>query len=153
MDPLSLDSATLRQIFLEEQVASSTRIVALVAAGALFVAVLESVRRRRLLEEFTPIWMSCALAILVLAISFDLLVWITDLIGAWTPSSTVFFLGLAFLMAISLGYAVRLSTLSLRVRRLAQELALLRAELSQRSQSPGGQSARAAPPARSPPTG
>jgi hypothetical protein len=136
MDPVSLDSATLRQIFLEEQVASSTRIVALVAAGALFVAVLESVRRRRLLEEFTPIWMGCALAILVLAISFDLLVWITDLIGAWTPSSTVFFLGLAFLMAISLGYAVRLSTLSLRVRRLAQELALLRAELSQRSQPP-----------------
>ena len=107
-----------------------------VTRGALFVAVLESVRRRRLLEEFTPIWMGCALAILVLAISFDLLVWITDLIGAWTPSSTVFFLGLAFLMAISLGYAVRLSTLSLRVRRLAQELALLRAELSQRSQPP-----------------
>ena len=132
MDPVSLDGATLRDIFLQEQVATSTRVVALVAAVALFAAVLEAVRRRKLLEEFTPIWMSCALAILVLAFSFDLLVAITDLIGAWTPSSTVFFLGLAFLMAISLGYAVRLSTLSNRVKVLAQELAILRAELSAR---------------------
>ncbi len=132
MDPVSLDGATLRDIFLQEQVATSTRVVALVAAVALFAAVLEAVRRRKLLEEFTPIWMSCALAILVLAFSFDLLVAITGLIGAWTPSSTVFFLGLAFLMAISLGYAVRLSTLSNRVKVLAQELAILRAELSAR---------------------
>lgn len=129
MDPSTLDVSSLRQVFLQEQVALSTRIVALVGASLLFGAVLEAVRRRRLLEEFTPIWMGCALAILVLSISFDLLVWITDLLGAWTPSSTVFFLGLAFLMAISLGYAVRLSTLSNRVRILAQELAILRAEL------------------------
>ena len=107
MDPSTLDGATLRQIFQHEQVAFSTRAV----------------------EELTPIWMGCALAIVVLAISFDLLVWITDLLGAWTPSSAVFFLGLAFLMAISLSYAVRLSTLSNRVKMLAQELALLRAEL------------------------
>ncbi|MDJ0850132.1 MAG: DUF2304 domain-containing protein [Myxococcota bacterium] len=132
MDPVSLDGTTLREIFLQEQVATSTRVVALVAAVALFAAVLEAVRRRKLLEELTPIWLSCALAILVLAFSFDLLVAITDLIGAWTPSSTVFFLGLAFLMAISLGYAVRISTLSNRVKVLAQELAILRAELSRR---------------------
>lgn len=135
MDPVTLDGATLREIFLQEQVATSTRVVALVAATALFTAVLEAVRRRKLLEELTPVWMSCALAILVLSFSFDLLVAITDLIGAWTPSSTVFFLGLAFLMAISLGYAVRISTLSNRVKVLAQELAILRAELSDRGET------------------
>ncbi len=128
MDVSTLDSATLRQVFLQEQVAYSTRVVALVGATLLFAAVLEAVRRRKLLEELTPIWMGCALAILVLAFSFDLLVWITDLLGAWTPSSTVFFLGLAFLMAISLSYAMRLSTLSIQVKILAQELAILRTE-------------------------
>jgi hypothetical protein len=131
MDPSTLDVAALRETFLQEQVAFSTRLVALVGAALLFGAVLEAVRRRRLLEELTPIWMGCALAILVLAVSFDLLVWITDLLGAWTPSSTVFFLGLAFLMAISLSYAVRLSTLSTRVKVLAQELAILRAEMGE----------------------
>jgi hypothetical protein len=129
MDPSTFDGATLRQIFLQEEVSTSTRVVALVGATLLFAAVLEAVRRRRLLEELTPIWMGCALAILILALSFDLLVWITGLLGAWTPSSTVFFLGLAFLMAISLSYAVRLSTLSTRVKVLSQELAILRTEV------------------------
>ena len=129
MDPSAIDSEALRQLFLREEVALSTRFVALGAAAILFAAVLEAVRRRKLLEELTPIWMGCAVAILVLALSFDLLVWITRVLGAWTPSSTVFFLGLVFLMAISLSYAVRLSALSTRVKVLAQELALLRAEL------------------------
>ena len=129
MDPTALDSAALRQLFLQEEVAVSTRVVALVGAGLLFGAVLEVVRRRKLLEEMTPIWMGCALAILALAIWFDLLAWITNLLGAWTPSSTVFFLGLAFLMAISLSYAIRLSTLSNQVKILSQELAILRSQV------------------------
>jgi hypothetical protein len=128
MDPTTLDAETIKSIFQAHSVALSSRVVALVSAALLFGAVLECVRRRRLLEEFTPIWVTCAFAILAISISFDALIWITDLIGAWTPSSTVFFLGLAFLMAISLSYAIRLSTLSNQVKILAQELALLRAE-------------------------
>lgn len=126
MDPANLDAETIKSIFQAHSVALSSRVVALIFAALLFGAVLECVRRRKLLEELTPIWMTCALAILALAISFDVLVWITDLIGAWTPSSTVFFFGLSFLMAISLTYAIRLSTLSNQVKILAQELALMR---------------------------
>ncbi len=126
MDPATLDAEMIKSAFQAHSVALSSRVLALISAALLFGAVLECVRRRKLLEEFTPIWMTCAFAILVLAISFDVLIWITDLIGAWTPSSTVFFFGLAFLMAISLSYAIRLSTLSKEVKTLAQELALMR---------------------------
>ena len=135
MNPATLDAETLRSIFQTHSVALSSRVVALVFAGLLFATVLECIRRRKLLEEFTPIWMTCAFAILALAISFDLLIWITGLIGAWAPSSTVFFFGLAFLMAISLSYAIRLSTLSNQVKILAQELALMREATSSRSSS------------------
>jgi len=131
MEPASLDAATIKAILQGQSITLSTRVVAIVAAGLLFGGVLECVRRRKLLEEFTPIWMTCALGILALAISFDVLIWLTDLVGAWTPSSTVFFFGLAFLMAISLGYAIRLSTLSSQVKILAQELALMQAERAQ----------------------
>ena len=126
MDPATLDAETIKSIFQAHSVAFSSRVVALVFAALLFGAVLECVRRRKLLEEFTPIWMTCAFAILALAASFDLLIWLTDLIGAWTPSSTVFFFGLTFLVAISLSYAIRLSTLSNQVKILSQELALMR---------------------------
>jgi hypothetical protein len=127
MDPATLDAATIKAILQEQSITLSTRVVALIAAGLLFGVVLECVRRRKLLEEFTPVWMTCALGILALSLSFDGLIWLTDLVGAWTPSSTVFFFGLAFLMAISLGYAIRLSTLSSQVKVLAQELALMQA--------------------------
>jgi hypothetical protein len=135
MDPATLDAETIKSIFQAHSVALSSRVVALVFAALLFGTVLECVRRRKLLEDFTPIWMTCAFAILALAVSFDLLIWITDLIGAWTPSSTVFFFGLAFLMAISLSYSIRLSTLSNQVKILAQELALMREASGSRSSS------------------
>ena len=128
MDPATLDSTMIRAALQEHSVALSSRIVALVFAAILFGAILECVRRRKLLEGLTPIWITCAFAILGLAISFDALIWLTDLIGAWAPSSTVFFFGLVFLMAISLNYAVRLSTLSSQVKILAQELALMKIE-------------------------
>jgi hypothetical protein len=79
-------------------------------------------------EDLTPIWLTAAFGILALGISFDLLIWLTRLIGAWTPSSTVFFFGLVFLTVISLNYAVRLSSLSNNVKTLAQEIAILKAE-------------------------
>lgn len=136
MEPATLDALTIKSILQQYSVTSSTRVVAVVSAGLLFAVVLECVRRRKLLEEFTPIWVTCAAAILMLAFSFDALIWITDLIGAWTPSSTVFFFGLAFLMAISLGYAIRLSTLSSQVKVLAQELALMKAATEGRLDPP-----------------
>ncbi len=60
---------------------------------------------------------------------FDgLLLTITRAIGAWTPSSTLFFFGELFLVAVCLHYAVRLSRLSLEVKNLSQEIALLKSE-------------------------
>lgn len=124
----TIAAETLRAMLQTQAVTSSVRIVAFVSAMALFVCVFEAVRRRLLREELTPIWLTWAVAILVLSLSFDVLTWLTAAIGAWTPSSTVFFFGLAFLTAISLHYAIRLSSLADQVTTLAQELALMKAE-------------------------
>ena len=128
MNAVGLDPEVLRSIMQGESVTVTVRVVALVTALGLFAAVFETVRRRILSEDLTPLWIICAAAIMVLAVSIDVLRWFTNLIGAWTPSSTVFFFGLAFLIAISLVYAVKLSTLSRRVATLAQEVALLNAD-------------------------
>ncbi len=127
-----IDVSMLKTVLQQQSASLPTRIVAVVAAAILFAAVLEAVRRRKLREEYTPIWLTAAAAILVLALSFDTLIWLTNLIGAWAPSSTVFFLGLVFLTAISLGYAIRLSALADQVKVLAQELAILKASLPER---------------------
>jgi hypothetical protein len=127
MQEVGITAESFRALIQQQSVTMSTRVVAFVAAAVLFVAVAEAVRRRRIKEEFTPVWLTAAFFILLLSLWFDLLIWLTNLIGAWTPSSTVFFFGLVFLTAISLGYAIRLSTLSEQVKDLAQELAILKA--------------------------
>lgn len=119
----------LRALLLADTDTTAVRVVALVVAMVLFFSVFEAVRRRRLSESLTPIWLTCALAVLVLAINLNLLETMTRLIGAWTPSSTVFFFALLFLLAISLSYAVVLTRLGRQVARLAQEIAMLKAHL------------------------
>ena len=121
--------ARLRELFLDNPDLEATRWLALSISIALVAVVLWLVRRRRLREEYTPIWLAVSAALLFLSFRLELLRELTRLIGAWTPSSTVFFLGELFLVAICLNYAVRLSRANLLIKNLAQEIALLRADV------------------------
>ena len=119
----------LRELFLAASDPSTARALALASSFSLMAAVLWLVRRRSLREEYTPIWMGVAAALLLLSLRLDLLHALTRATGAWTPSSLVFFLGEVFLVAICLNYAVRLSRAGLQIKNLAQELALVRARV------------------------
>jgi hypothetical protein len=121
--------AELRQLFLTAPESTSTRVIAIVLSLLLVVTVLWLVRRRTLRAEYTPIWMGVAIGIAALSLVPPLLGWLTHAVGAWTPSSTLFFFGELFLLGICLNYAVRLSGLTLQIKNLAQELAVLRGEL------------------------
>lgn len=121
----------LRELFLSAPEATSTRLLAAVLGVVVVVLILWLVRTRRLREEFTPLWVAGAIGLAMVSLSFDLLRWLTTMIGAWTPSATIFFLSVAFLGIVSLAYAVRLSRLVIDVKNLAQEVALLRAQLDE----------------------
>ena len=126
----------LRQLFLNAPESGTAQWLAVIGSAALALVVLVLVRRRSLREEYTPIWMAVAAALLLLSVRMDLLVALTRAIGAWTPSSTVFFLGEVFLVVICLNFAVRLSRASLQLKTLGQEVALLRARLEELSERP-----------------
>ena len=119
----------MRELFLTAPESNVTSVLAIVISGLLVIAVLALVRTRRLTEEYTPIWMLAALGLLVISIWSGLITTLAHAIGAWTTSSTLFFLGEVFLVALCLNYAVRLSQSGLQIKNLAQEVALLRARL------------------------
>jgi hypothetical protein len=100
--------------------------LAFALSATLTIVVLWLVRRRTLRAEYTPIWMGVALATLMIGINLDFLRGIARVLGAWTISSTLFFLGEFFLIAICLNYAVRLSQAGTQIRDLAQQVTLLR---------------------------
>jgi len=104
-------------------------IVALVVSMGLLVLIIELVRRRRLREEYALLWLVTALGILILTLRFNWLLWLTRLIGADEPMSTLFFFGVLFSMFISLHYSTRISQLNEQVKDLAQALAIAQARL------------------------
>jgi hypothetical protein len=106
-------------------ISTNTRLVALVGALFALLFVLELVRRRSLKEEYSLLWVLTAFGLIVLAIWYDLLVKITDLIGGVAPSSTLFFFGLIFVFAMLLHFSVRVSMLERRITALVQELGLM----------------------------
>ncbi len=116
----------MRELFLTAPESASVRVLALVMSIGLAAVVLWLVRRRTLRAEYTPIWMGVAAATLVVGIHLDALRALARALGAWTISSTLFFLGEFFLIAICLNYAVRLSQAGTQIRELAQEVTLLR---------------------------
>ncbi|MDI6796140.1 MAG: DUF2304 domain-containing protein [Desulfatibacillaceae bacterium] len=104
------------------------KIFALTVGIMLFVFIVELVRRRALKEEYSWLWLATGAGIVLLAVWYDLLLLITDLIGAVLPTTTLFLFGMLFLVLINLHYAVKISALTDQVRRLAQELAIERAQ-------------------------
>lgn len=105
-----------------------TRILAVAIALGIFALVIELVRRRRLKEEYSVLWIATSLVILVLSVWFELLVAITEVIGAVLPSSTLFFFGLAFALLMLLHFSVRVSELERTITVLVQEVGLMRVQ-------------------------
>jgi hypothetical protein len=87
------------------------------------------VRRRKLREEYSWLWLMTGSVILLLTLWFDLLKWITHLVGAVSPSSTIFLFAFLFLVFISLHFSVVISKLTDRNKELAQRYALLELEV------------------------
>lgn len=115
-----------------------TRIRVITIAGALAVVILilELVRRRRLKEEYSVLWVVTSVVVLILAVWYGALEGITELIGATLPSSTLFFFGLLFVMVLSLHFSVRISSLERLVTTLVQEIALMSAQEPQDGAGP-----------------
>ena len=106
------------------------QIVAIAGAISIALIVFELVRRRKLREEYSWVWIVTAISIVVLALNQSLLLTLTSWIGAANPASTLFFGAIVFLLSLSVQFSIRLSRLTHRQRTVAQRLALLEAELA-----------------------
>ncbi len=110
---------------------SRTQVIVALGALALAVMVLDLVRRRRLSEEYSLLWLVTSVVIAVLGFSTPILQWVTRVLGFLGESSTVFAFGLAFMMMMLLYLSIKLSRVGVENHALTRELALLRHELEQ----------------------
>lgn len=110
---------------------SRTQVIVAVGAVGLALLVLELVRRRKLSEEYSLLWMVSSVVIAVLGFSTPALQSLTRTLGIMYESSTVFFMGVAFGTAMLLYLSVRLSRVGRNLETAGREVAMLRQELDE----------------------
>jgi hypothetical protein len=101
------------------------QVVAIVAAAALILVLLDLVRRRRLLERYALLWLFSAFVLLALAIWRGLLEDVAELIGVAYPPNALFLIAFGFVLVLLLHFSLAVSRLSDQTKVLAQRLALL----------------------------
>ncbi len=94
-------------------------------------------RRHRLREKYALVWFCVAVGLLVVTLVPSVLTWAADLLHVQVPANLLFFLGSLLLLAMSLQHSFELGRLEERTRTLAEEVALLRLALDQRTPAPG----------------
>ena len=96
---------------------------------AMFLFIANMVRKKKIDLRYALSWLCLAVIILVLDIFPKIVFSFAGLIGISVPSNMVFFVGFIFVVVLIYSLTVSVSHLSVKVKRLTQELALLREEM------------------------
>ena len=110
------------------------------------VAVLELVRRRRLVEEYALLWIVVALGLLTVSVWRELLHASARHLGVASPPNVLLIALTAAVLVALLSFSVVLSRQRRQIDRLLEDTAILSAEVrdlrdATRRQSPGGDDA------------
>ena len=106
-------------------------IFGLVASIGALIFILELVRRRKLKEEYSLLWLATALVLIVLSVSRPLLDVLANMVGIFYPPSALFLVAMVFVLFILLHFSTVLTRLTQESKENAQQLALLRWQLEQ----------------------
>ena len=112
-------------------------LVSLIATFVLMLVVLELVRRRRLQERYSVLWLLTSGCLFLLAAWSSLLSRISDSLGIRTPSNALFVVAAGFFLAVLLHFSIAMSRLSEQCSRLAQRLAMLEERTAVTGPQPG----------------
>ena len=104
-------------------------VLATAASVAAFLFVLELVRRRRLSEEYSLLWLGTAMAMLVVSAWRDLLHGMAAAVGIVYPPNLLFLLAALFSLAILLYFSTVITRLTRENKDIAQNVALLQYEV------------------------
>ena len=106
-----------------------TQIVATTVSTALLVIVLELVRRRKLTEEYSLLWLVCATALLLFSVWREALHLAAGLLGVHYPPAVLILVLVLFVFLVSLYFSVVVSRQRQQIEHLVEELALMDADL------------------------
>lgn len=104
-------------------------IAAFVLAIIIVGVVLDLLRRKKIREKYAALWLIVGAATVVLGAFPQLLAIAAETVGVSVPSNLLFALGILFVLGVLLHLSVEISSVEDETRTLAEEVAILRAQL------------------------
>jgi len=104
-------------------------VLAAVASAFLFIFILWLLRKGILKEKYAVLWLLVTAFALLFTIFPNVLRWISDQLGVEIPANLLFFVGLVILVVVSIQLSYELSRHEARIRRLAEEIALMKEKI------------------------
>lgn len=102
-------------------------IVGIIVLLALII-IINMIRNKRLELRYALAWLGVGVGVLALDCFPQLLVWLAKISGVASPINMLFFLGFCFSLAIIFVLTVAVSRMSIRIKQLAQQIALYEKE-------------------------
>jgi hypothetical protein len=102
------------------------KMFAIISSLSILITIIYLVKKGKLREEYSWLWLLTGFVILLLVLWYDLMM-LTEFIGAVVPTTTLFIFGIIFLMLIALHSAIKISLLNDQIKNLAQKISLLEA--------------------------
>ncbi|EOS53976.1 MULTISPECIES: DUF2304 domain-containing protein [Paenibacillus] len=104
----------------------SIYILSVLVAALFLLFVLELVRRQKLREQYSLLWILFSVILLICSTNIGLIEWIADHLGVKYAPAVLFLFGLLFCFAFILHLTIVITRLTAQVLRLTQEIVILK---------------------------
>ncbi|MBN1353090.1 MAG: DUF2304 domain-containing protein [Candidatus Omnitrophica bacterium] len=101
------------------------KIVSILVSFVIFVVIIDLVRRKKLREELSLIWLLAGAVVVLIALWDKLLYLVSRITGIIAPTSAVFSFGILFLILVNLQLSSKMSRNEDYIKNLIQRLSLL----------------------------
>ena len=108
---------------------SRIEILAVFGSVSIILLIIHLIRRRKLREEYSIMWLVGSLALIVLSVWRELLDIVADMLDVYYAPAILLLIGILFGGMIILHFTVVISKQADQNKNMAQEIALLRLEL------------------------
>jgi hypothetical protein len=116
----------------EPIVTDPVQLIAIAISSLLLVFVIELVRRKKLTEEYSFIWIACALALIGMSLGRRLFDRVAIAIGIYYPPAALLLVMILFVFIASVSFSVVVSRQRQQIDRLIEDAALLEATVRER---------------------
>lgn len=115
-----------------------TQVFVFLLGVALLLFILETVRRRRLREQYSLLWILTALVMALAALFIRSVDRLSHLIGIYYPPAFLFLLAILLVLVLQFHFSTVISSLREQNKSLTQDLGLLAAELRELKRTRAG---------------